>query len=222
MNISQTLPSVSGGALSGIAIAQPDNARGDNSLDQAAFLKLMTAQLKMQDPFDPMDNNAMVGQMAQFSTVAGIGEMNASLAALASGAADNRVGDASSWLGHHILVPGRSAMPDEIGRYAGEFSLDAPSDSLSIDFINAHGEIVQAIELGKQAPGPIAYEWDARDADGLPVPHGELRVRVNGGPVSGLASWTRVEAVQSPGNMAEARLLTAQGEFSVAEAIRLS
>ena len=55
----------------------------DKQLDQTAFLRLMTTQLKAQDPFDPVDNQAMVAQMAQFSSVAGISEMNTSLKSIA-------------------------------------------------------------------------------------------------------------------------------------------
>lgn len=54
-------------------------ATNSNSLDQAAFLKLMSAQLQSQDPFEPMDQNQMVAQMAQFSQVAGTAEMNVTL-----------------------------------------------------------------------------------------------------------------------------------------------
>ena len=53
-------------------------------LGQGDFLRLMTSQLKQQDPFNPMDNQAMVAQMAQFSSVAGISEMNASLQSIAT------------------------------------------------------------------------------------------------------------------------------------------
>jgi flagellar basal-body rod modification protein FlgD len=53
-------------------------------LDQTAFLRLMTTQLKAQDPFNPMDNTQMVAQMAQFSSVAGISEMNTSLKSIAN------------------------------------------------------------------------------------------------------------------------------------------
>ena len=56
---------------------------GQKSLDQTAFLRLMTTQLREQDPFNPLDNQAMVAQMAQFSSVAGIGEMNAALKGIA-------------------------------------------------------------------------------------------------------------------------------------------
>jgi flagellar basal-body rod modification protein FlgD len=52
-------------------------------LNQTDFLRLMTTQLKEQDPFNPVDNQAMVAQMAQFSSVAGISEMNSSLKSIA-------------------------------------------------------------------------------------------------------------------------------------------
>ncbi len=72
--------------ISSIALAQPAGASGSSSstLDQAAFLKLMSAQLQAQDPFEPMDQTQMVAQMAQFSQVAGNAEMNVTLRDIAS------------------------------------------------------------------------------------------------------------------------------------------
>lgn len=55
----------------------------EKKLGQNDFLRLMTTQLKEQDPFSPVDNQAMVAQMAQFSSVAGISEMNVSLKSIA-------------------------------------------------------------------------------------------------------------------------------------------
>jgi len=54
------------------------------ALDQGDFLKLMTTQMQMQDPFDPMDNTQMLAQMAQFSQLAGVAEMGETLEAIAS------------------------------------------------------------------------------------------------------------------------------------------
>ena len=59
------------------------NGTAQRQLNQTDFLRLMTTQLKEQDPFNPVDNQAMVAQMAQFSSVAGISEMNSSLKAIA-------------------------------------------------------------------------------------------------------------------------------------------
>ena len=49
------------------------------AMGQADFLRLMTAQLSQQDPFNPVDNQQMVAQMAQFSSLAGISETNTTL-----------------------------------------------------------------------------------------------------------------------------------------------
>ena len=59
------------------------NGTAQRQLNQTDFLRLMTTQLKEQDPFNPVDNQAMVAQMAQFSSVAGISEMNSSLKSIA-------------------------------------------------------------------------------------------------------------------------------------------
>jgi flagellar basal-body rod modification protein FlgD len=59
------------------------NGSATKTLGQTDFLRLMTTQLKAQDPFDPADNSEMVAQMAQFSSSTGIAEMNTSLKAIA-------------------------------------------------------------------------------------------------------------------------------------------
>ncbi len=58
---------------------QGSAGRDYSSLGQADFLRLLTAQLQQQDPTDPVDNKEMLAQMAQFSSVAGISDMNATL-----------------------------------------------------------------------------------------------------------------------------------------------
>src|SRR3546814_17285142 len=81
-----TSPNVSGnrenpwGSL-GLASKTPER---DTALGQADFLRLMTEQLKNQDPLKPMANAEFLGQLAQFSTVQGIDKMQAGLSAGAS------------------------------------------------------------------------------------------------------------------------------------------
>lgn len=50
-----------------------------NQLGQSDFLRLMTTQLAYQDPFNPVDNQEMVAQMAQFSSLAGVTTTNETL-----------------------------------------------------------------------------------------------------------------------------------------------
>ena len=64
------------------APAAPAAKSGFAALGQGDFLKLMTEQLKLQDPFAPVDNKEMLAQMAQFSSLAGISTINDTLKAI--------------------------------------------------------------------------------------------------------------------------------------------
>ena len=55
-----------------------------SQLGQDQFLKLMVAQLKSQDPLEPINNQEYLGQLAQFSTLSGIEKMNANFSDLLS------------------------------------------------------------------------------------------------------------------------------------------
>ena len=54
------------------------------NLGQADFIRLMTTQMKMQDPTDPVDNKEMIAQMAQFSSLSGIENINSTLKAISA------------------------------------------------------------------------------------------------------------------------------------------
>ncbi|MFM8608293.1 MAG: flagellar hook assembly protein FlgD, partial [Hyphomicrobiales bacterium] len=66
--------------LSKIGAKKLSDAQGSTApkttLGQEDFLKLMTAQMSNQDPFQPQSNTEMIAQMAQFSTVTGIQQLN--------------------------------------------------------------------------------------------------------------------------------------------------
>lgn len=62
----------------------PVAGRGMDSLGQGDFLRLLTVQMQQQDPFNPVDNKEMLAQMAQFSSLAGVAETNASLERIAN------------------------------------------------------------------------------------------------------------------------------------------
>lgn len=207
--------------IAGLSQAQPENAKGDNSLDQDSFLRLMTTQLKFQDPFDPLDNQAMVAQLAQFSSVAGISEMKQSLSDIASILGNNRLSDAKEWIGHTVLVPGNISVAGANGQYAGEFELTQAIDNLSIDLLNEAGEIVMFVELGQQEAGPVEFNFDSKDEAGKPLDQGRLRVRVNGGSVTNLATWVPVASVKTTEGNGPPILVTPIGNVFPAEALKI-
>jgi flagellar basal-body rod modification protein FlgD len=66
----------------GSTTAKTTTKSGYASLGQADFLRLMTEQMKAQDPMDPVDNKEMLAQMAQFSQLAGVNDINTNLSGL--------------------------------------------------------------------------------------------------------------------------------------------
>lgn len=71
-------------AVSGQSAGAADTKKyGFAALGQADFIKMMTTQMQMQDPFDPVDNKEMIAQMAQFSSMAGISDVNKNLKSIA-------------------------------------------------------------------------------------------------------------------------------------------
>ncbi|MEQ1541732.1 MAG: flagellar biosynthesis protein FlgD [Novosphingobium sp.] len=63
--------------------SQPTPPPSRNALGQADFIRLMTTQMQMQDPLEPVDNKEMIAQMAQFSSLAGIDKINSTLEIIA-------------------------------------------------------------------------------------------------------------------------------------------
>ncbi len=58
--------------------SQTKEVKNDN-LDKDAFLQLLVAQLRYQDPLEPEDNNEFIAQMAQFSTLEQMTNMTESM-----------------------------------------------------------------------------------------------------------------------------------------------
>ncbi len=200
-------------------------ATGKGTLGQADFLKLMTTQLNAQDPLNPMDNQAMVTQLSQFSSTAGIAEINASLKAISAKLDGNRIGDAASWIGHDALVAGDFVNRGVSGGYAGQVNLDSPADVVTIDFLDSNGLIVSSQANSNVGAGPVTFKWDGIGENAASL--GQLRVRVSarnsdGGTVPTTTSvWTPVTAVQSPAGGSAARLVTPNGLIAPEAVIRL-
>ena len=196
------------------------------ALDQADFLRLMTTQLTTQDPFNPVDNTQMVAQMAQFSQVAGIAEMNQSLKALVEGLAPGWLTDAASWIGRSVLVGSDVAAPRKDGSYAGEIALADDADQVTLSLVDKNGAVVHSQDFGARSAGTVAFSWDGRDASGAVAADGPLKVVVTaraGGDVveTAAATWTEVAGIQSPASGGATQLLTSLGVVAPDAAIRL-
>jgi flagellar basal-body rod modification protein FlgD len=197
-------------------------------LDENAFLKLMTTQLQTQDPESPTDSSQMVAQLAQFSQVAGISEMNDSLKNITSllTANNSRIGDASNWIGRAALVNSPIATPLGDGTYAGQISLPSDASNVSVSLVDSTGATVNTQTLGAQSKGNVNFMWNGKDANGNQVATGPLKIVVNATGANGAitpttAAWTTITSVQSPASGSDTQLVTPLGNFAPSDALSL-
>ncbi|MCB4859079.1 flagellar hook capping protein [Sphingobium sp. PNB] len=195
---------------------------GKSEMGQADFLRLLTAQMQTQDPFEPVDNAQMVAQMATITNSSGIAEMNQTLKNLASQLTGSRLGDAASWIGKSMLVQSNIAAPDAAGQYMGQVSFADATSGASVDLIDGSGNVVKTIELGDQPKGDINFYWDGKDEAGNTIATDALKIKVNGASPSRVASWATIAAVQSPADGSSSKLITALGTYSPSDAISLA
>lgn len=144
---------------------------------QTRFMKLLVAQLKNQDPMNPMDNAEMTSQIAQLNMVTGINQLNATVNSMASSLQANQSLQSASLLGRSVLVPGNNLQLSQGRAELGiEFAQDVQAVQLTIR--NSSGVVVATRNTGSQSAGLQNLVWDGvTDAGGL-APDGAYRFEV--------------------------------------------
>ena len=165
--------------LNSLSISNQQKDEGEE-LGKDAFLRLMIAQLQNQDPLSPAKNEDFIAQLAQFSTVEGIENMNTSLGELASSFRSSQALEASALVGRQVLVPGDIAtlLPGRLVQ--GSINLPTSSQNVNVTIEGLNGEIIQTINLEQQPRGDITFGWDGTNQSGELVAPGAYRVKATG------------------------------------------
>ncbi|MGF6296559.1 flagellar hook assembly protein FlgD [Paraburkholderia youngii] len=176
--VSQTLLDTMNGTSS---TSSTSGTSGTSASDlQNTFLQLLVAQMKNQDPTNPMDSSQMTSQLAQISTVQGISNLNTSLTSLSTQLSASQQAQSALLIGSTVLAPGNSVTVSS-GK-ANEFGVtlaNAVSD-LQIVVKNSAGTIVNTLDLGKQSAGTIPVGWTPTDSAGNTLPDGTYTISATG------------------------------------------
>lgn len=169
------------------AYAQQSASRGNSDLTQSDFLRLMAAQLRSQDPSQPMDPSSFFNQLTQFSMVSGLQGLQSSFNALADKLSSQSSVRPSDLLGHKIQFKSDSAMLDASG-LEGAVAVPAKATGVSVQIKDASGNVVRTIDMGAAAAGMQNFSWDGRSDSGAQLPPGKYSISataiVNGSPQS--------------------------------------
>ncbi len=148
------------------------------------FLNLLVTQLKNQDPLSPTDNTAFVAQLAQFSSLEGINNLNENFTNVSdSMGVLNNYGTAGL-IGKNVTVSGKSfnlqGSPVPLG-----YDLKDPADTVTLTVFDAGGHVAGTATEKNVAAGSHEFIWDGLDNSGGPLPDGEYEFSVTAGDGSG-------------------------------------
>jgi flagellar basal-body rod modification protein FlgD len=144
---------------------------------QDRFMTLLVTQMKNQDPLNPMDNAQVTSQMAQLSTVTGIDKLNNTLESLIGSVQTGQSYQASSMIGHNVLVAGNQVSTSGTGGY---FGVDLPigADKLSVAIKDSAGSTIRTLVMGAQNSGTVPLSWDGFADDGSVAKTGSYKFEV--------------------------------------------
>lgn len=167
----------------------------EKDLDKDAFLRLLVTQLQNQDPLEPMDNTAFVAQLAQFSSLEGINNIEKAVSGLSAEMSGAKDYGALSLIGRRLKVDAGTFA------YQGEdvslgYTLDKDAANAMMSVYDSSGRQVDAIRLGGVSRGSHETTWgngrtgdsysftvSAADASGGQIPARTFTL----GPVTGVS-----------------------------------
>jgi len=160
------------------AAAAQQNSQAKQQLGQNEFLKLMLAQLKNQDPMKPTDPTQFLSQLAQFSTVTGIQNMQTSMQDLASSLRSTQVLNGTSLVGHDVLAPAKTDTIEAGQSVKGAVEAPKGTSQILVTIKDGSGSLVRSFTK-TAGEGMNEFTWDGKDNTGTAVPAGQYTFEVH-------------------------------------------
>jgi len=157
-----------------------------NTLDKNAFLSLLVAQLKHQDPTSAQDPNQMVAQMAQFSGLEQQQNTNTLLTSMQGQMSALFQTQAAGLVGKKVQVTS-SSLNLQNGSASLGLNLPSAASDVTVNILNATGQAVASLKQGAMAAGSQVINWNGKDAQGNQLADGTYTVAINARAADGTA-----------------------------------
>lgn len=130
-------------------------------LDQDDFLRLMIAQMQNQDPTKPLEGQEYLGQLAQFSTLNSIQELQKSFDNLAQSLTNFQTTQATNLVGRQALVDSDRGAYVPGHMLGGKVNLPDNVSNLTLRVYSANGQLANTVNMGPQSAGPVNFSLDS-------------------------------------------------------------
>ena len=171
------------------ATQQPAGAQGSDTLGKDEFLKILTTQLANQDPTQPMDSNAFVAQLAQFSALEQAQNTNDTLTQMLTlQQASSQSGSASvavASVGKEAAYNASQMTLSTDGSIGVNGILPSSAADVIMEVDDANGSVVRTQHFGGMAAGSHNLTWDGFNEAGVAQAPGTYTVRVSAVDISG-------------------------------------
>jgi flagellar basal-body rod modification protein FlgD len=130
------------------------------------FLNLLVTQLQHQDPLNPAESTEFTAQLAQFSSLEQLNNINDNLKNMALFQTAVTNSQAVSFIGKEITASGNTMQLEDGQTAECQFELTANAALAAITVYDAGGGFVKAFETGPLPSGRQTAVWDGMDRDG--------------------------------------------------------
>ena len=181
--VSSLLSSTSASAASSTTSSSSSSAT--SSLGMDAFLQLLVTQLQYQDPLSPMDDKEFVAELAQFSSVEQLTEINSGIDKLSTQGKEQQMLGAVNFIGKTIEATGTAVSLTEGKATDVTFTLPEDASTCMVNVLDSTGNIVRTVDLGATKAGDVAFTWDGKDYNGNALTDGQYQVAVTAANANG-------------------------------------
>lgn len=153
--------------------------KGGAEMGKQDFLTLFTAQLKNQNPLDPVKNEAFVAQLAQFSQLEATTNMQASLEKFVASMSSQQMFSATGLIGRRVAVTDSPLNFNPGDTPEAALNLADGASGVVVRILDAKGSVVREMTTGARNPGPLSFVWDGNDDQGNPAPKGTYSIKAS-------------------------------------------
>lgn len=150
---------------------------GNNQLGKDAFMSLLLTQMKNQDPTNPLKSHEMAAQLAQFTTLEKMNNINEGIEGLRKDQQPSHNFEALSFIGKTIDTDNsKLSHLEKDAHHDIRFTLPGDAQKLSMQVKDAEGKPIRTIELKNLKSGANELAWNGLTDDGVPAPVGDYTV----------------------------------------------